>query len=191
MKLYLYSKRIFDILLSIILLPIIIPIFIIISACILIFSGFPIFHWSKRVGKNNQIFLMPKFRTMINAPEVSKDLLNDTHLYITPIGHILRKTSIDELPQIWTIIKGEMSFVGPRPALFNQYELIDLRNKNGINKLIPGLTGLAQISGRDNINLAEKVSFEIEYLNRASMFFDLLIIVKTFYYVLIQKNISH
>lgn len=188
---YNVSKRALDLVIAISLLPIIIPMGIIISFGVLIFSGLPIIHWSTRVGLNNIIFMMPKFRTMNNPPLIATDLLENPDLYVTTIGRFLRKSSLDELPQILTIIKGEMSFVGPRPALFNQNELIEIRNKNGIDKVLPGLTGLAQINGRDRINLMQKISFEVEYLRRRSIFFDLMIIIKTIILVVSQNNISH
>jgi O-antigen biosynthesis protein WbqP len=132
-----------------------------------------ILYWSDRVGKNNKIFSMPKFRTMrIGTPEVATHLLDDPSSYLSPIGQFLRKNSLDELPQLWSIWNGDMSFVGPRPALFNQYDLIELRSKFGIDKLLPGLTGWAQINGRDDLAIPDKVNLDFEYLQKQSLFFD-------------------
>ena len=148
------------------------------------FSPGKAIYWSKRVGKNNEIFNMPKFRTMHeDTPEFATDLLKNPSNHVTKIGRFLRKTSLDELPQIWNIIKGEMSFVGPRPALFNQYDLIEMRSKEGIHFLKPGLTGWAQINGRDNISNQLKVKYDFEYLIKKNLFFDLKIILLTCYKV--------
>lgn len=180
---------------------------IILSSIALIIFGIPFFiiwvlirvtspgnavHWSKRIGKNNEIFLMPKFRTMrIDTPQVATHLLNDGKNYITPIGSFLRKTSLDELPQLWSVLKGDMSLVGPRPALFNQYDLMELRTKAGVHTLVPGVTGWAQINGRDELSSEEKVKFDKEYLERRSVMFDLKIIFMTAFKVLLRKGISH
>ena len=154
-------------------------------------SSGPIFYVSKRVGKNNKIFLMPKFRTMdVNTPEIETSKFNKKNK-ITSLGKYLRKFSIDELPQIISILKGDMSIVGPRPALFNQKELIKKRTKLGINKLVPGLTGLAQINGRDNITLKKKVFYDNEYMKNRSLFFDLKIILKTVLVAINLKDIKH
>ena len=152
----------------------------------------PIIHWSDRIGKNNKLFKMPKFRTMrVGAPAVATDLLSDPEQWLTPIGGFLRKTSLDELPQLWSIVIGDMSFVGPRPALFNQYDLIELRTKAGVEILLPGLTGWAQVQGRDNLSLAEKLSLDIEYLKKRSFLFDVYIISKTFWRILDVRSVSH
>ncbi len=154
-------------------------------------SSGPIFYVSKRVGKNNKIFLMPKFRTMdVNTPEIETSKFNKKNK-ITSLGKYLRKFSLDELPQIISILKGDMSIVGPRPALFNQKELIKKRTKLGINKLVPGLTGLAQINGRDNITLKKKVFYDNEYMKNRSFFFDLKIILKTVLVAINLEDIKH
>lgn len=152
----------------------------------------PILYWSDRVGIHNSIFKMPKFRTMkINTPAVATHLLNHPDQYLTPIGGILRKMSLDELPQLLSILKGDISFVGPRPALFNQYDLIEPRTKKGIHTLLPGLTGWAQINGRDNLPISVKVEFDEFYLKHQSFLFDLKILFRTFFKVIIREGVSH
>ncbi|MCC6068778.1 sugar transferase [Ferrovum sp. PN-J185] len=185
-------KRLFDFFLAFIILSICCPLFLIIILLVKVTSKGPIIHWSKRIGKNNQLFLMPKFRTMrIDTPQLATHLLSNPTEWLTPIGGFLRKTSLDELPQLWSIIKGDMSFVGPRPALFNQYDLIELRTLEGVDQLLPGLTGLAQIKGRDDIPIVEKVKWDKEYLNSQSFWFDLKILIKTFFKVLQQEGVKH
>jgi O-antigen biosynthesis protein WbqP len=148
-------------------------------------SSGPIFFWSKRVGINNKVFMMPKFRTMINgSPELATHLFHNANDFITPIGFLLRKTSLDELPQLWSILIGKMSFVGPRPALFNQYDLIAERQKFGIDKLKPGLTGLAQINGRNRITMNEKIYYEYIYVKEKSFILDLKIIFLTIFKII-------
>ena len=152
----------------------------------------PIFHRSERIGRNNKIFLMLKFRTMIiETPNIATHLLIDQTKYITKLGAILRKSSIDEIPQLWNIIKGEMTFVGPRPALYNQTDLILLRNNVGIHLLTPGLTGWAQVNGRDELTIIEKIKFDKEYLEKKNNYFDLYIIIKTVIRVLRKDGIKH
>lgn len=152
----------------------------------------PFLIWSRRVGIHSQFFLMPKIRTMkTNTPQIATHLLKDGKTYLTPMGAFLRKTSLDEIPQLYSILKGDMSFVGPRPALFNQDDLVQMRAEAGIDKLIPGLTGWAQINGRDEIPLQAKVNFEKDYLFRRSFIFDLKIIFWTVFKVLKQDNIQH
>lgn len=152
----------------------------------------PALYWSDRIGKNNTIFKMPKFRTMqIGTPAVATHLLNDPDQYLTPIGSFLRKSSLDELPQLWSILNGDMSFVGPRPALFNQEDLIELRTRHGIHMLVPGLTGWAQINGRDELPIPQKVALEIEYKEKESFLFDLRIILLTALKVLRRDNVTH
>ena len=163
-----------------------------ISITIFVSSGYPVIYWSKRVGKNGLIYNMPKFRTMyLNTPEVATHLLSDPSSFLTPIGKLLRKTSLDELPQIWSVMFGQMNFVGPRPALYNQYDLIELRAKNHIDKLVPGITGWAQINGRDELSIPEKVNLEKEYLRRKSLWLDIIILWKTFLKVLRRDSVSH
>lgn len=185
-------KRIFDFLISLTFILILSPLAILIALFIKLTSPGPIIYWSNRIGKDNKIFKMPKFRTMkINTPALATHLMNDSSQYLTPIGSFLRKTSLDEIPQLWSILKGDMSFVGPRPALFNQDDLIELRTKAGIHHLQPGLTGWAQINGRDSLSISEKVNWEKDYLDKKSFWFDLYIFIKTFQRVLLSKNITH
>ncbi|MEG1326791.1 MAG: sugar transferase, partial [Janthinobacterium sp.] len=149
-------------------------------------------YWSDRVGRNNRIFRMPKFRTMlVGTPAVATHLLSDPRRYLTPIGSFLRKSSLDELPQLWSILCGDMSFVGPRPALFNQQDLIALRTQYGVDQILPGLTGWAQINGRDELPIPEKVKLDVEYLQRRSLAFDIRIIILTFIKVIRKDNVTH
>ena len=143
-------------------------------------SAGPVLYWSQRVGRYNQLFSMPKFRTMrTDTPQVATHLLDDPDRWLTPIGNLLRRTSLDELPQLWSILRGDMSFVGPRPALFNQYDLVRMRTSRNVHLLVPGLTGWAQINGRDESPIPQKVEFDAEYAQRQSLWFDLKIIVRT------------
>ena len=152
----------------------------------------PALYWSDRVGRHNRIFRMPKFRSMrVDTPAVATHLLKDANAYLTPIGSFLRKSSLDELPQLWSILRGDMSFVGPRPALFNQDDLIALRTEHGVHELVPGLTGWAQINGRDDLPIPVKVRLDLEYLQRRSFWFDLRIIAQTFINVLRRKGVQH
>lgn len=152
----------------------------------------PILYWSDRVGKNNTIFKMPKFRSMrIDTPAVATHLLQNPQAYLTPIGGFLRKSSLDEMPQLWSILTGDMSLVGPRPALYNQDDLIALRTKEGVHQLVPGLTGWAQINGRDELPIPEKVALDVQYLQRQSFAFDMAILWKTFIKVLVRDGVSH
>ncbi len=152
----------------------------------------PAFYWSDRVGRHNRIFKMPKFRSMrINTPAVATHLLKSPGQWLTPIGSFLRKSSLDELPQLWSILKGDMSFVGPRPALFNQDDLIALRTKKGVDELVPGLTGWAQVNGRDELPIPQKVQLDVEYLQRQSFWFDLKILWMTAVKVLKRDGVSH
>ena len=175
----------------VVLLLFFIPI-IIIAIIIRLTSRGPSIYWSDRVGKNNVIFKMPKFRTMqINTPAVATHLLKNSNNFITPVGNFLRITSLDELPQLWSILKGDMNFVGPRPALFNQNDLIDLRTKEGVNKLIPGLTGWAQVNGRDDLSIPDKVALDVEYMQHQSFWFDMKILWMTFLKVIKRTGVSH
>ena len=152
----------------------------------------PVLYWSDRVGKNNSIFSMPKFRSMlIGTPAVATHLLADPDKYLTPIGSFLRKSSLDELPQLWSILKGDMGFVGPRPALFNQHDLVALRTAQGVHTLVPGLTGWAQIHGRDELPIPAKVALDAYYLQHRSLGLDLRILVLTFFKVLRRDGITH
>ncbi|CAM8659657.1 WcaJ Sugar transferases involved in lipopolysaccharide synthesis [Oxalobacteraceae bacterium] len=152
----------------------------------------PVLYWSNRVGRHNRIFKMPKFRSMrIDSPAVATHLLENPDQWLTPIGSFLRKSSLDELPQLWSILKGDMSVVGPRPALFNQDDLIALRTQHGVHELLPGLTGWAQVNGRDELPLPQKVQFDVEYLQRFSLWFDLKILWLTALKVLVRDGVSH
>ena len=175
-----FMKRFFDIILSIFLLSLMSIPMLLIALLIKTTSKGHVLHWSERIGVNNRIFKMPKFRTMyVNAPIVATHLLEDPHRYMTPIGSFLRKFSLDELPQLWTVLRGDMSFVGPRPALHNQDDLITLRTNRNIHRLIPGITGWAQISGRDNIPIPLKVEFDEYYMKHRSFWLDLKILCLT------------
>lgn len=186
------TKRIFDLILAILLLAIIcIPFFLIYLAVKLTSRG-PALHLSKRIGKDNKIFLMPKFRSMkINTPQVATHLLSDPKQFLTPIGAFLRKSSLDELPQILSIINGDMSFVGPRPALFNQDDLVALRTERGVQALIPGITGWAQVNGRDELPIPVKVEFDEYYLKNQSLWLDLKIMYLTAFKVFKAEGIQH
>ena len=152
----------------------------------------PALYWSDRVGRKNAIFRMPKFRTMrTDTPAVATHLLGNPDQFLTPIGSFLRKTSLDELPQLWSILKGDMSFVGPRPALFNQYDLIELRTRHHVDELLPGLTGWAQINGRDELAIPDKVKLDVEYMQRQSLLFDLNILLLTFLKVVRREGVTH
>ena len=185
-------KRTFDLSFCLLFIVIFSFIMILIALLIRLTSKGPSLYWSERVGRDNRIFFMPKFRTMrINAPVLATHKMNNPNKFITPIGGFLRRYSLDELPQLFSIFKGEMSFVGPRPALFNQDDLIALRSEYGIDKLLPGLTGLAQINGRDNIAIPEKVLLDFEYLQKHSFFVDLEILWQTLLKVLKREGVSH
>jgi len=185
-------KRVFDLLLGIFAILILaLPLFVLALTVKLTSLG-PAFYWSDRVGRRNAIFRMPKFRSMkTGTPAVATHLLADADSYLTPIGSFLRRSSLDELPQLWSIVKGAMSFVGPRPALFNQYDLIELRTRHGIDALLPGLTGWAQVNGRDELPISQKVTLEIEYLQNKSLWLDIKIIGMTFLKVVRRDNVKH
>ena len=152
----------------------------------------PALYWSERIGRRNRIFKMPKFRSMrLGTPALATHLLTNPKAYLTPIGGFLRRSSLDELPQIWSILRGDMSFVGPRPALFNQHDLTELRTQWGIDHLVPGLTGWAQINGRDDLPIPDKVALDLEYMQRRSFLFDIKILTLTFFRVLRRDNVSH
>jgi O-antigen biosynthesis protein WbqP len=185
-------KRLFDLTLGIFAGVILLFPIVIVSLLVRFTSPGPILYWSDRVGKRNILFKMPKFRTMrVGTPAVATHLLTDPAVYLTPIGSFLRKSSLDELPQIWSILAGDMSFVGPRPALFNQDDLIALRTECGVDRLVPGLTGWAQVNGRDELPIPDKVKLDQEYLQRASMLFDLRILLLTFEKVLKRDGVQH
>jgi len=185
-------KRFIDIIFSLIFLPLFFFPMLIIVLIIYFDSGKPFIYWSKRVGKNNNIFNMPKFRTMNNStPDVATHLLKNSDEYLTGFGLFMRKFSIDEIPQLYSILIGDMSVVGPRPALYNQDNLIKLRTTLKIDTIRPGLTGLAQINGRDSLSIEEKVNFDYEYLKKRSLLLDIKIFFFTIYNVITKKNIRH
>jgi len=185
-------KRIFDISFSALLLLLLSPLFLVLALIIKMTSKGPVLYWSSRVGENNKLFRMPKFRTMLTeTPQVATHLLADPAIYLTPVGELLRRTSLDELPQLFSILAGDLSFVGPRPALFNQDDLVALRTERGIHMLVPGLTGWAQINGRDELPIPVKVQFDYEYLKRRSFKFDLYIICATAFKVVRGDGIRH
>ncbi|ANL44327.1 UNVERIFIED_ORG: O-antigen biosynthesis protein WbqP [Rhizobium esperanzae] len=185
-------KRAVDILLAVVASVVLFVPILVVALCVRMTSPGPILYWSKRVGRFNQIFLMPKFRSMrVDTPTVATHLLENPDRFLTPIGSFLRKSSLDELPQLWCILVGRMSFVGPRPALYNQYDLIELRTAHGVDKLLPGLTGWAQINGRDELPIPEKVKFDVEYLHRRSIGFDMRILFLTAGKVIRRKGIKH
>lgn len=185
-------KRLFDIALSILLLPFLLPVIFLTGLAVRLSSRGPALYITDRVGINNTIFKMYKFRTMrVDAPQLATHLMDEPDKFLTPIGDFLRKTSLDELPQLLNILGGQMSFVGPRPALFNQDDLIELRTAKGVHRLIPGLTGWAQIMGRDELPIPLKVDYDHYYLEHRSFFFDLLILWKTFFKVFRQEGVSH
>ncbi len=185
-------KRVFDICLCCLAaLVLFVPVLLVGMAVRLTSEG-PALYWSDRVGRNNVIFKMPKFRSMLlGTPAVATHLLADARSHLTPIGSFLRKSSLDELPQLWSILAGEMSFVGPRPALFNQQDLIALRTAQGVHTLVPGLTGWAQVNGRDELPIPEKVKLDVAYLQRKSLWFDIRILWLTFVKVLRRDGVSH
>ena len=185
-------KRIFDFILAVVIFLIVIIPILIIALIVRLTSPGPVLYWSDRVGLNNHLFKMPKFRSMkIDTPEVATHLLSNPESAITPIGNFLRKTSLDELPQLWNILIGEMSFVGPRPALFNQDDLIALRTDKGVHTLTPGLTGWAQINGRDELPIPEKVKLDSEYMQNQSFTKDLTILWLTLFSVINSHGVSH
>jgi O-antigen biosynthesis protein WbqP len=185
-------KRLFDLLVVIVAgLIFAIPMILVAMAVGLTSQG-PILYWSKRVGKNNRLFNMPKFRTMrVDTPVLPTHLLGNPDAYLTSIGSFLRKSSLDELPQLWCILRGDMTVVGPRPALSNQQDLIDARTVKGIHLIKPGLTGWAQVNGRDEIELAKKVQLDYEYLDKKSLIFDVYVVLLTFYKVVKREGIQH
>jgi O-antigen biosynthesis protein WbqP len=185
-------KKIFDLLLSLCLMIALSFPILVIAVLVRLTSRGPALYWSDRVGAANNIFKMPKFRTMLmDTPAVATHLLKDAVVYLTPVGHFLRKSSLDELPQLWSVLKGDMSFVGPRPALFNQDDLIALRTQKGVHQLIPGITGWAQINGRDDIPIPVKVEYDEYYLKNQSFFFDLKILWNTIFKVIKKEGVVH
>ena len=185
-------KRLFDIAVAllaglILLLPLLLT-----ALLVKLTSPGPVLYWSERVGRYNRIFKMPKFRSMrVGTPALATHLLDNPQAWLTPVGSFLRKSSLDELPQLWSIFKGDMSLVGPRPALFNQHDLIALRTQCGVHELVPGLTGWAQINGRDELPIPQKVALDVQYLKRRSFWFDIKILIFTFIKVIKHESVSH
>jgi len=185
-------KRIFDYLLVIIVIILLVIPIILTAIAVRITSKGSVLYWSDRIGRNNEIFKMPKFRSMLtDTPAVATHLLDNPNSYLSPIGGFLRRSSLDELPQLFSVLKGDMSFVGPRPALFNQEDLITLRAEKGVDKLLPGITGWAQVNGRDELSIPDKVILDIEYLIRQSFWFDMKILWMTFLKVIKLDGVSH
>jgi O-antigen biosynthesis protein WbqP len=185
-------KRLFDLTLGVCTVVVLALPILLVAVLVKLTSAGPALYWSDRVGKGNTIFRMPKFRSMrIGTPAVATHLLADPGAYLTPIGSFLRRSSLDELPQLWSILKGDMSFVGPRPALFNQDDLVALRTAQGVHELVPGLTGWAQVNGRDELPIPEKVRLDAEYMQKESFWFDLRILWMTFVKVLRRDGVAH
>ena len=185
-------KKVFDFVVSAVLLVLSLIPMLLVAFGVRATSKGPALYWSDRVGRGNVIFKMPKFRTMqMETPEMATHLMNTPDTYLSPIGRFLRRSSLDELPQLWSILKGDMSFVGPRPALFNQDDLIALRNERGVDRLMPGLTGWAQVNGRDTLPIPEKVALDVEYMERRSYLFDMRILWMTFLKVVKRDGVSH
>jgi O-antigen biosynthesis protein WbqP len=185
-------KKIFDVTLGVLLLLLLAIPMLLIGVVVRFTSRGPSLYWSDRVGKNNKIFKMSKFRSMrVDTPAVATHLLDNPDSYLSPIGGFLRRSSLDELPQLFSVLKGDMSFVGPRPALFNQNDLIALRTEKGVDKLLPGITGWAQVNGRDELSIPDKVALDVEYVNRQSFWFDIKILWMTFLKVVKRDGVSH
>jgi len=185
-------KRFFDFLLAVTISILLAPIMLLVAIFVRFSSKGPALYWSDRVGKNNAIFKMPKFRSMlIETPDVATHLLDNPDSYLSPIGGFLRRSSLDELPQLFSVLKGDMSFVGPRPALFNQDDLISLRTEEGVEKLLPGITGWAQVNGRDELLIPDKVALDVEYLNNQSFWLDIKILWMTFLRVIKSDGVHH
>ena len=185
-------KRLFDLLLALCAAVVMVLPVAVVAVAVRLTSQGPVLYWSDRVGRGNKIFKMPKFRSMrIGTPAVATHLLQDPKAYLTPIGSFLRKSSLDELPQLWSILVGDMSFVGPRPALFNQQDLIAMRTEHDVHKLMPGLTGWAQVNGRDELPLLDKVNLDVSYLQQQSFWFDVRILWMTFVKVLRRDDVAH
>jgi len=191
-RVFVIMKRVFDLFFGVILLLSLVIIMLFIAIAIRRTSKGSVLYWSDRVGKNNKIFKMPKFRSMLtDTPAVATHLLDNPNVYLSPIGGFLRSTSLDELPQLFSVLRGDMSFVGPRPALYNQDDLITLRIEKGVDKLLPGITGWAQVNGRDELSIPDKVALDVEYLNRQSFWFDMKILWMTFLKVIKRDGVSH
>jgi O-antigen biosynthesis protein WbqP len=185
-------KRLFDLVLGLIAAILLLVLLLVVAVLVRLTSPGPALYWSYRVGMHNKIFKMPKFRSMrVDTPMVASHLLTNPKAHLTPIGPFLRKSSLDELPQLWSILVGDMSFVGPRPALFNQQDLIELRTEKNVHTLMPGLTGWAQVNGRDQLPIPQKVELDVAYLQRKSFWFDIKILCLTFLKVVKREGVSH
>ena len=186
------KKRFFDLFLVLLATTVLILPILLVALLVCFTSKGPVLYWSDRVGRNNKLFKMPKFRSMqVDTPAVATHLLENPTQFLTPVGSFLRRSSLDELPQLWSILNGDMSFIGPRPALFNQHDLIALRNQNGVDKLLPGLTGWAQVNGRDDLPITQKVQLDLWYLNNQNFLMDLKILLLTFVKVLRRDGVTH
>ncbi len=185
-------KRLFDLVMGLMASAVLLVPLVVVALLVRLTSPGPALYWSDRVGRHNKIFKMPKFRSMrVGTPAVATHLLSDPKSHLTPIGSFLRKSSLDELPQLWSILVDDMSFVGPRPALFNQHDLVALRTQWGVHALVPGLTGWAQVNGRDELPIPDKVKLDVAYLQRQSLWFDVRILWLTFVKVLRRDGVSH
>lgn len=185
-------KRLFDLAVSLAALPLLSPVLLVVALLVKLTSRGPVLYWSDRVGRGNAVFPMPKFRTMlVGTPAVATHLLSGAGSFLTPVGGFLRRSSLDELPQLWCVLRGEMSLVGPRPALYNQDDLIALRTAKGVHALTPGVTGWAQVNGRDELPIPAKVGFDAEYLSRRGFLFDLLILWRTVFKVAAAEGVKH
>ena len=185
-------KRLFDLLLGLMAAAVLLVPLVVVAVLVRLTSPGPVLYWSDRVGRFNKIFRMPKFRSMrVGTPAVATHLLANPKAHLTPIGSFLRKSSLDELPQLWSILVGDMSFVGPRPALYNQYDLIELRTQKNVHTLVPGLTGWAQVNGRDELPIPQKVALDAEYLQRQGFWVDIKILWLTFLKVVKRDGVSH
>ena len=191
-SIYLVTKRGIDLFGAVSLIIILSPILLVLSILVKLTSNGPVIHWSKRIGRDNEVFLMAKFRTMkIETPQIATHLMSDPDSYLTSIGGYFRRKSLDELPQLVNILKGEISFVGPRPALFNQEDLIEARTKVKVHSIRPGITGWAQIHGRDEIPIPQKVEYDHYYLENRSLFLDFRILLESFFKVIREDGVSH
>ena len=185
-------KRLFDFLMALCASVLLALPAVVVAVAVRLTSPGPALYWADRVGRHNNIFRMPKFRSMrVGTPALATHMLADAKSHLTPIGSFLRKSSLDELPQLWSILKGDMSFVGPRPALFNQDDLIALRTAHGVHEVVPGLTGWAQVNGRDELPIPEKVKLDVQYIQRQSFWFDMRILWLTFVKVLRREGVTH
>ena len=185
-------KKTFDLSLAVLVLLFVLPLSGLLATLVILTSPGPALYWSGRIGRHNRLYKMPKFRSMrIDTPAVATHLLSNPEQWLTSIGSFLRRSSLDEIPQLWSILRGDMSFVGPRPALFNQDDLIELRTQAGVHKLQPGLTGWAQINGRDELPIPDKVKLDVEYMQRQSFWFDVYILWITFLKVVKRDGVSH